>query len=100
MEIENRDRKISWTNEIWCKYEQQTKDEDGIADLKKDTTFLDKLLLLLKADINDLLTKDKKSIVLTALKVFLNYNKLLELSLFFKKLSKVPLISDFERKTR
>lgn len=31
-------------DDIWSKYEQQVKDENGLAELKKDTVFLDKLL--------------------------------------------------------
>lgn len=55
--MDNRDvspRKIVCTDEIWSKYEQQSKDEVGISDLRRDTGFLDKFLQLLKMNVADI----------------------------------------------
>ncbi|KAL4452973.1 hypothetical protein ABPG73_012917 [Tetrahymena malaccensis] len=70
--VDNRDvspRKVVCTDEIWGKYEQLTKDDAGITELRRDTGFLDKLLQLLKINVNDVLRKEKKSSVLIGLKV-------------------------------
>lgn len=56
-------------DEIWTRYELQAKDENGVGELRRDTAFLDKLLQLLKINVNDILRKDKKSSVLVGLKV-------------------------------
>ncbi|EGR33161.1 protein kinase domain protein [Ichthyophthirius multifiliis] len=62
----NRDispRKIGICNdELWNKYLQISKDDQGLNDLRKDISFLDNFLQLLKTPINDILKKDKKNI--------------------------------------